>query len=113
MRGARVDVDTRDPVHVLGHHAGQHGHAQLEQAVRHPVHRDGLEPRIAVDDLVRGLGRRVAVEGGPDVRVQHPPDLREVRQHLQGRLVPAILTRAAFELEAKTLVADGAGDLLG
>ena len=110
---SRVDVYPCNTVQVLGHHPRQHGHLELKQPMRHPVDGNGLQSRIAVDDLVRAFGRWVSVESGSDIRSQYPPDLRNPSQHPQGRFVAALLTVGALKFETKTLVSNATGYLLG
>ena len=68
---ARMDVDAGAAVGVLRHHPGDHGHLPQVQLVGNAVYEDGEQPRIGENDLLLVRRRRIAVEGGFNVRHQH------------------------------------------
>ncbi len=86
--GARVDVDAGERMRVLRHDARQHRHALCVQLVRDAVGRDRLDRRVAEDDLLDAVRRRIALEGGEHVlreqRAQRG-DLTQQRQRRRAR----------------------------
>ena len=93
-RGAGMDVDARLPVGVFRHDPGQHGYIQFVEFVGQAEDHDGVHTGIAIDDLVRAEGRRIAVELGLYGGIDEIPDFRDARQEFQGQLLPAGLARA-------------------
>ena len=73
--GAGVDVDTGDIMGMLRHNSGDHGHIQFIQHMSQPVHGNGVQAGIAIDDLVGIGGRRVAGKGSVHIGLRQRPDL--------------------------------------
>ena len=74
---AGVDVDAGARVGVLGQHARHHLGAVAQQPVRDAVDRDGVQARVAGDDLVDAGRRRVGLERRQHVLAQQRADLRQ------------------------------------
>ena len=112
-----MDVDARALVGVLAHEAGQEDGPFLQQPMGETMDGEGEEARIAEDDLVEALRRRIAVEGGLHVLGQKPAQLgqgvdearRDPLRELAAvpavlALPPAAVAEAAVELAAEILV---------
>src|SRR5436190_15942448 len=61
--GAGMDVDARLGMRVFGHHARNQRHAEQEQLMGDAIDGDRLQARIAEDDFMMTLRRRIAEEG--------------------------------------------------
>src|SRR5690606_3514711 len=61
-RGARMNVDARLAMRVLGDDPRDVRHLQFEEDVGDPVRGDGVEARICPDDLVLRRRRRIALK---------------------------------------------------
>ena len=72
---AGMNIDTGDIVGMLRHNSGDHGHMQLIQHMGQPVHGNGVQARVAIDDLIGIGGRRVTFEGSIHISLHQRPDL--------------------------------------
>ena len=64
---ARVNVDARLAVGVLGEKARQNGNVLFEKLVRQPIHHNGVKARVGDNHFLNRFGSRVAVENGRSV----------------------------------------------
>ena len=78
-----MQVNARAAVGPFGHNAGDQGNMLQVQLMRQPLHRDGLDERIGHDHLFPAQGRRVALVGRFDVRLQQFPQARQIAQKVQ------------------------------
>ena len=80
---ARVNVDARFAVGVLGEKARQNGDVLLEKLVRQPIHYNGVEARVRDNHFLNRFGRGVTVENGRSV-LNHTQieQLKRVREGL-------------------------------
>ena len=84
---AGMDVDPGQAVGILRHHARQKGYPVNVQHMRQTVGADGLEGRIAEDDLVHAFCRGIPLIGGDKVGLELASDLRKVlKQRGKDRL---------------------------
>src|SRR5206468_3106024 len=78
--GAGVYVDAGVRVRVLRHDARQHGHALAVELVRDAVGGDGLDRRVAEDDLFDAVSGGIALEGGDYVLGEERADCGHLAQ---------------------------------
>ena len=74
---AGMDVDAGRRMRVLGDDARDHRDAEIVEFMREAMADDRGEAGKAEDDLVDALGRRIALEGGPEVGVEQGAHLRQ------------------------------------
>src|SRR6266540_63557 len=93
-----VDVDAGLLVGVLGDHAGDDAGTLTQEPIGHAVTNDGVEPRVAEDDLVGSGGGGVALVGGLDVRRDGGADVGESSQESRGDVLRRVVTARAVAL---------------
>lgn len=107
---AGVDVDARQGMGGLGHHAGDERDIHAVQAMRHAVDEQCAEARIAQGDLHGGRGSRVALEGSMQILQQQRAQLGQGGQEVRRLSAGASHGRGCHRREDH---AQRQGDLIG
>lgn len=108
-----MDVDPGEPVGMLGHHSREKRNGPDVEFMSDPVRGDGHGGRIAKDDFIQTLCRRVAIVGRPHISSKGLSQAGHLLEEKDCLGLAPVETMCADDLASVALVANRLGDLMG